>query len=146
MAWALQVQMLALDGVLPPTFVQLTGCSHSCVLVCVGPWSVVSRGETQIWLGDLRVVCRFGVFRALALPFGASGSVVHFLRVSTSFTFIDVTALLLAWSFFDFTCICCTEEEKNTSFYTDSGDEVAPFTQQFKTLGGILISRVEALL
>jgi len=91
----------------------------------------------------------YGVFSALALPFGASGSVVHFLRISASLTFIGVTALLLAWtSFFDdFTCICCSEEEKNVSFYieslfrllgvdfADSGVKAVPFTQRFKTLG-----------
>eukprot|EP00435_Cladocopium_sp_Y103_P012737 s4229_g3.t1 len=90
-----------------------------------------------------------GVFRALALPFGASGSVVHFLRISSSLTFIGVVALMLVWtSFFgDFTCLCCQDEEKNTSFYieslfrllgvdyADTGDKAVPFTPKFKTLG-----------
>jgi len=91
----------------------------------------------------------YGVFRALALPFGASGSVVHFLRISASLTFIGVAALLLVWtSFFDdFTCLCCSEEERNVSFYieslfrllgvdfADSGDKAVPFAPRFKTLG-----------
>ena len=46
-----------------------------------------------------------------------------------------------------FTCICCSEEEKNVSFYieslfrllgvdfADSGDKAVPFTPRFKTLG-----------
>eukprot|EP00435_Cladocopium_sp_Y103_P062782 s463_g24.t1 len=117
--------------------------------------SAYKQFGTDPWHSDhLRIAvkgpsegCR--VFRALALPFGASGSVVHFLRISASLTFIGVAALMLVWtSFFDdFTCLCCIEEEKNISFYieslfrmlrvdfADSGDKAVPFTPRFKTLG-----------
>ena len=45
-------------------------CGNSCVFwFALGPgpffccvFAVASRGETQIWLGDLRVVCRFAFF------------------------------------------------------------------------------------
>ena len=45
-------------------------CGNSCVFwfaLGLGPFfccvfAVASRGETQIWLGDLRVVCRFAFF------------------------------------------------------------------------------------
>ena len=117
--------------------------------------SAYKQFGTDTWHAErLRIAVKrpaggYGIFSALALPFGASGSVVHFLRISASLTFIGVTALLLAWtSFFDdFTCICCSEEEKNVSFYieslfrllgvdfADSGDKAVPFTQRFKTLG-----------
>eukprot|EP00435_Cladocopium_sp_Y103_P039415 s2955_g10.t1 len=117
--------------------------------------SAYKQFGTDPWHSDrLRIAVKrpsggCGVFRALALPFGASGSVVHFLRISASLTFIGVAALMLVWtSFFDdFTCICCLEEEKNTSFYieslfrmlgvdfADSGDKAVPFTPRFKTLG-----------
>ena len=117
--------------------------------------SAYKQFGTDPWHADhLRIAVKkpsggYGVFRALALPFGASGSVVHFLRISASLTFIGVAALLLVWtSFFDdFTCLCGSEEERNVSFYieslfrllgvdfADSGDKAVPFTPRFKTLG-----------
>ena len=60
-----------------------------------------------------------GIFAALALPFGASGSVSSLLRVAASLTYIRVVALQVLWtSFFDdYTCVCAEGEETNVSFY-----------------------------
>ena len=90
-----------------------------------------------------------GFFSAVALPFGATGSVSSFLRVSASLTFIGVVALQILWTNFfdDYTCVCADGEEDNVSFYieslfrllgiwfADSGPKAAPFGPVFKSLG-----------
>ena len=92
-----------------------------------------------------------GIFAALALPFGASGSVSSFLRVAASLTYIGVVALQVLWtSFFDdYTCVCVESEETNVSFYVESlfrllgvwfaetGSKATSFGPSFKSLGVI---------
>jgi len=92
-----------------------------------------------------------GIFAALALPFGASGSVSSFLCVAASLTCIGVVALQVLWtSFFDdCTCVCVEGEETNVSFYVESlfrllgvwiaesGSKATPFGPSFKSLGVI---------
>ena len=92
-----------------------------------------------------------GIFAALALPFGASGSVSSFLRVAASLTYIGVVALQVLWtSFFDdYTCVCVEGEETNVSFYVESlfrllgvwfaetGSKATSFGPSFKSLGVI---------
>ena len=72
-----------------------------------------------------------GIFAALALPFGASGSVSSFLRVAASLTYIGIVALQVLWtSFFDdYTCVCVEGEETNVSFYVES---------LFRTFGSVV--------
>ena len=90
-----------------------------------------------------------GIFAALALPFGASGSVSSFLRVAASLTYIGIVALQILWtSFFDdYTCVCVDGEETNVSFYVESlfrmlgvwfaetGSKATSFGPSFKSLG-----------
>ena len=90
-----------------------------------------------------------GFFSVVALPFGATGSVSSFLRISASLTFIGVTALQILWTNFfdDYTCVCADGEEDNVSFYIESlfrllgiwfaetGSKAVPFGTVFKSLG-----------
>ena len=90
-----------------------------------------------------------GIFSAVALPFGATGSVSSFLRVSSSLTFIGVMALQVLWTNFfdDYTCVCVDGEESNVAFYVESlfrmlgiwfaetGSKAMPFGNVFKSLG-----------
>ena len=90
-----------------------------------------------------------GFFSAVALPFGATGSVSSFLRVSASLTFIGVVALQILWTNFfdDYTCVCADGEEDNVSFYieslfrllgiwfAESGSKAVPFGTVFRSLG-----------
>ena len=90
-----------------------------------------------------------GLFGVNALPFGATGSVTSFLRVSNALAYIGIHGLDLVWSAFfdDYTAICCEYEEDNVTFYIESlfrilgidfateGDKAPPFQTKFKTLG-----------
>ena len=90
-----------------------------------------------------------GLFGVNALPFGATGSVTSFLRVSNALAYIGHHGLDLIWSAFfdDYTAICTESEEDNVTFYIESlfrmlgidfateGDKAPPFQSKFKTLG-----------
>lgn len=90
-----------------------------------------------------------GLFNVNALPFGATGSVTSFLRVSNALAHIGHFGLDLIWSAFfdDYTAICTEAETDNVTFYIESlfrmlgidfateGDKAPPFSHQFKTLG-----------
>jgi len=88
-------------------------------------------------------------FDVLALPFGATGSVVAFLRVAASLAFIGTNGLYICWSSFfdDFTAVSPMSLSDNTQFYVEAlfrlfgidfaseGDKAPPFDQVFKSLG-----------
>ena len=88
-------------------------------------------------------------FKALALPFGATGSVAAFLRLSAAIAFIGLKGLWLPWSSFfdDFTVIAPEGLEDNTTFYAEGlfkllgvdfaseGKKAPPFSRVFRTLG-----------
>ena len=110
----------------------------------------VSPEEAQrlkIALRDQNQTVKF--FDVLALPFGATGSVVGFLRVAASLAFIGTKGLLLCWSSFfdDFTAVSPSKFADNTQFYIEAlfkllgfdyaadGEKAPPFTQEFKSLG-----------
>ena len=107
------------------------------------------------WHSDFLQVCvknpagGHGLFGATALPFGATGSVTSFLRVSNAIAHIGHVGLDIVWSAFfdDYTAICTESEEDNVTFYIESlfrmlgidfateGDKAPPFKEEFKTLG-----------
>ena len=88
-------------------------------------------------------------YNVLALPFGATGSVVAFLRIAAALSFIGTRGLLICWSSFfdDFTAVAPERVAGNTQFYIESlfrllgvdfaaeGDKAPPFTPLFKSLG-----------
>ena len=90
-----------------------------------------------------------GLFHVNALPFGATGSVSGFLRISNALAFIGYRGLDLIWSAFfdDYTVISDEAEEANVTFYVESlfrllgvefavdGDKAQPFQALFKSLG-----------
>ena len=135
---------LTAGGALPP----LTGRTYDLK-------SAYKQFGVDQWHADrLKIAVRrpgggVGIFAALALPFGASGSVSSFLRVAASLTYIGVVALQVLWtSFFDdYTCVCVEGEEDNVSFYieslfrllgvwfAESGTKAVPFGRSFKSLG-----------
>ena len=85
----------------------------------------------------------------LALPSGATGSVVAFLRVAASLAFIGTDGLHICWSSFfdDFTAVSPMSLSDNAQFYVvalfrllgidfaSEGDKAPPFNQVFKSLG-----------
>jgi len=88
------------------------------------------------------------LFDVLALPFGATGSVVAFLRVAASLAFIGTNGLYICWSSFfdDFTSVTPQSLAENTKFYIESirligidfaaeGDKAPPYDPVFKSLG-----------
>lgn len=91
-------------------------------------------------------------FKVLAVPFGATGSVAAFLRISSA---IGVKGLLLPWSVFfdDFTALAPTGTEANVTFFAEGlfkllgmkyaaeGSKALPFATEFKTLGLVLDAR-----
>ena len=107
------------------------------------------------WHSDFLQVCvknpkgGHGLFGVTALPFGATGSVTSFLRVSNALARIGHHGLDLIWSAFfdDYTAICTDTEEDNVTFYIEAlfrmlgfdfateGDKAPPFNETFKTLG-----------
>ena len=88
-------------------------------------------------------------FNVLALPFGATGSVVAFLRVSAAIAHVGVHGLYLPWTAFfdDYTIVCPEGSEDQTTFFVESlfklvgisyaaeGHKAPPFTESFKALG-----------
>ena len=88
-------------------------------------------------------------FDVLALPFGATGSVVAFLRIAASLAYIGTKGLLVCWSSFfdDFTSVSPSKLADNTQFYIEAlfkllgidyaadGDKAPPFSSVFKSLG-----------
>ncbi len=88
-------------------------------------------------------------YDALALPFGATGSVAAFLRLAASIAFIGVKCLHLVWTVFfdDFTCVIPESLLNNTTTcaeglfkllgmtFAESGPKAPPFDVNFKTLG-----------
>ena len=91
-----------------------------------------------------------GLFNVNALPFGATGSVTGFLRISNALAFIGIHGLDLIWSAFfdDYTVVCDEREENNVTLYVESlfrllvgisfaaeGDKAPPFQTRFRSLG-----------
>ena len=88
-------------------------------------------------------------FRVCALPFGATGSVSAFLRISAALAYVGLKGLSLPWTAFfdDFTTLTTDAMKDNTTFYAESlfrllgitfaseGGKAEPFGVQFKTLG-----------
>ena len=88
-------------------------------------------------------------FRVLALPFGATGSVSAFLRISSAIAFIGSKGLCIPWSVFfdDYTALSPSGLELDTTFYAEAlfkllginfaseGSKAPPFSDCFKTLG-----------
>ena len=80
------------------------------------------------WHSDFLQVCvknpagGHGLFGVTALPFGATGSVTSFLRVSNAIAHIGHVGLDIIWSAFfdDYTAICTESEEDNVTFYIES--------------------------
>ena len=87
-------------------------------------------------------------YNVLALPFGATGSVVAFLRVAAALAFIGTKGLLLCWSSFfdDFTAVAPERLAENTQFYVEAlfrllgidyaseGEKAPPFGKVFRSL------------
>ena len=110
----------------------------------------VSLGESN----RLKIAIKSGqndvsFYNVLALPFGATGSVVAFLRIAAALSFIGTRGLLICWSSFfdDFTAVAPEKVAGNTQFYIESlfrllgvdfaaeGDKAPPFAPLFKSLG-----------
>ena len=80
-------------------------------------------------------------YNVLALPFGATGSVVAFLRIAAALSFIGTRGLLICWSIFfdDFTAVAPEKVAGNTQLYIEflfrllgvnfsaEGDKAPPF-------------------
>ena len=95
-------------------------------------------------------------FGVNALPFGAIGSVVGFLRISHSLWFLGLAGLRLFWtSFYDDYSILTREELQVSAgrsceglfkslgiAFAESGKKAVPFSQCFKMLG-LVVSREE---
>ena len=117
--------------------------------------SAYKQYGVDAWHNDFLRICvknpagGHGLFKVNALPFGATGSVTSFLRVSNALAFIGHHGLDLVWSAFfdDYTVVCCDYEEVNVTFYVESlfrllgigfaveGDKAPPFAPLFKSLG-----------
>ena len=109
-------------------------------------------GETRdilriaVWDADQSKPCLLGVN---ALPFGASGSVSAFLRVSMALWYIGVVGLKLCWTVFydDFTVLCRNRLRNSTSIAAEAlfdlfgmvfareGSKAAQFGEEVRTLG-----------
>jgi len=88
-------------------------------------------------------------YNVLALPFGATGSVVAFLRVAAALAFIGTKGLLVCWSSFfdDFKAVTPERLAENTQFYVEAlfrllgidyaaeGEKAPPFGKVFRSLG-----------
>ena len=117
--------------------------------------SAYKQYGVDAWHSDFLQICvrnptgGHGLFNVHALPFGATGSVTGFLRISNALAFIGHHGLDLIWSAFfdDYTVICDSEEDRNVTFYVESlfrllgiafaseGDKAPPFQEKFKSLG-----------
>ena len=99
-----------------------------------------------VWNSDQHKPCLLGIN---ALPFGASGSVSAFLRISMALWFVGTVGLKLCWTVFydDFTVICKRRLSHGTSiaaealfdlfgmWYAREGSKAVEFGEQVKTLG-----------
>ena len=99
-----------------------------------------------VWDADQKRPCLLGLN---ALPFGASGSVSAFLRVSMALWFIGTVGLKLCWTVFydDFTLICKRRMCHGTGiaaealfelfgmWYAKDGTKAVPFDVSVRTLG-----------
>ena len=96
----------------------------------------------------------YGVFDVLALPFGSTGSVSAFLRISAALHFIGLHMGILWTSFFDdFTAVCPACDAESVSFsihclfpmlgidYASEGKKAPDFSQFFNTLGLVVDTR-----
>ena len=93
-----------------------------------------------------------GYFKVLALPFGATGSVAAFLRISAAVAYVGTKGLSIPWSVFfdDYTALSPKGLEADTTFYAEAlfkllginfaseGSKAPPFSEKFKTLGLIV--------
>ena len=89
-----------------------------------------------------------GYFKVLALPFGATGSVAAFLRISAAVAYVGTKGLSIPWSVFfdDYTALSPKGLEADTTFYAEAlfkllginfaseGSKAPPFSEKFKTL------------
>ena len=99
-----------------------------------------------VWDFDQKKPCLLGVN---ALPFGASGSVSAFLRISMALWFVGMAGLRLCWTVFydDFTVICKQRMAHGTSiaaealfdlfgiWYAKEGSKAVAFSDRVRTLG-----------
>ena len=99
-----------------------------------------------VWDCDQKKPCLLGVN---ALPFGASGSVSAFLRISMALWFVGMAGLRLCWTVFydDFTVICKQRMAHGTSiaaealfdlfgmWYAKEGSKAVAFSDRVRTLG-----------
>ena len=99
-----------------------------------------------VWDSDQHKPCVLGIN---ALPFGASGSVSAFLRISMALWYVGTVGLKLCWTVFydDFTVICKRRLSHGTSiaaealfdlfgmWYAKEGSKAVEFGEQVKTLG-----------
>ena len=99
-----------------------------------------------VWDSDQHKPCLLGIN---ALPFGASGSVSAFLRISMALWYVGTVGLKLCWTVFydDFTVICKRRLSHGTSiaaealfdlfgmWYAKEGSKAVEFGGQVKTLG-----------
>lgn len=61
-------------------------------------------------------------FKVLALPFGATGSVAAFLRISSAIAYVGTKGLEIPWSVFfdDYTALSPAGLENDTTFYAEA--------------------------
>ena len=99
-----------------------------------------------VWDSDQQKPCLLGVN---ALPFGASGSVSAFLRISMALWYVGTVGLKLCWTVFydDFTIICKRCLSRSTGlaaealfdlfgmWYAKEGSKAVEFDTRVKTLG-----------
>ena len=99
-----------------------------------------------VWDSDQQTPCLLGVN---ALPFGASGSVSAFLRISMALWYVGTVGLKLCWTVFydDFTIICKRCLSRSTGlaaealfdlfgmWYAKEGSKAVEFDTRVKTLG-----------
>ena len=99
-----------------------------------------------VWDSDQQTPCLLGVN---ALPFGASGSVSAFLRISMALWYVGTVGLKLCWTVFydDFTVICKRCLSRSTGlaaealfdlfgmWYAKEGSKAVEFDTRVKTLG-----------
>lgn len=96
----------------------------------------------------------YGVFDVLALPFGATGSVSAFLRISAALHYIGLHMGILWTSFFDdFTAVCPAADAESVAFsihclfrmlgidYAAEGKKAPEFNSVFNTLGLVIDTR-----
>ena len=113
--WMSSVCAYMLDNAREMTVPKLTGRTYDLKFACK------QFGVDPLHASCLRIAVKKlggGVvfFSALALPFGATGSVSSFLRVSASLTFIGVVAVQILWAVFLMITHVCAWKVKNAMF------------------------------